>query len=161
MDVSFLKAFELDVGDGIDRGEADPGPKAIVPVLFAQPYDGEKKRFQHFGEAVLAMDEGRWGISFGANQDGFARFLQAMKEFKLHDHVFWRHAFRSAAAVWRREELTEAGEAHVFFFIDPEARRVMFFEHPGIVLLFDTLDKTARFLRGGSDQDLKIELVDD
>ena len=82
-----------------------------------------------------------------------------MKKFSLHDHRFWRDAFRAAANVWQKPELAHAAEHQVFFFIDPERLQVIFFESPAVALLFDTLEKTARLLSGSGD--LKIEMVDD
>ena len=57
MDTGFLDAFALDLGDGLDRG-TDRGPDALLPVLYANAYDGVKRRYEHFGEAVLARREG-------------------------------------------------------------------------------------------------------
>jgi hypothetical protein len=158
MDHDFLKSFDLNVGDAIDRGEADPGEDALFAMLYASPYDGKKQRYLHVGEACLGRRGTHWLVDFAGNAQGFEKFLLAMKKFSLHDHQFWRDAFRSAANVWQKPELAKAADYHVFFFIDPENTQVIFFENPAVALLFDTLEKTARLLAGGGD--IKIELAE-
>lgn len=158
MDTDFLKSFDLQVGDGIDRGGKNVGLNAILPVLYANVYDGQEKKYQHFGKARFLREHGNWLADFGDNQEGFIKFVEAMKLFKLHDHKFWQEAFASAYAVWLRDELKKAAQEKVFFCIDSITRRVIFFENPAVALLFDTLEKTARFLSG---EDIKIELVED
>lgn len=158
MDADFLKSFDLNIGDGIDRGEKSPGLNALLPVLYANNYDGTEKKYHHFGNAVFRRENGNWLADFGANEEGFMEFVAAMKLFKLHDHKFWQDAFSSAHAVWLRDDLKKAAREKVFFCIDSISRRVVFFENPAVALLFDTLEKTARYLSG---EDIKIELVED